>query len=200
MRFQGEWLNDKLHGRGIYRHMNGDVYTGQFHENEMQGIGTYVSSDGTRFSGIFKKGVLVEYDAISQDSSSSSALDVFDLKECKDRFGAVAAADAAVAASSTVHMLHERHLLQQQYLHHQHEQQLQREKEEEEKDREQVQDHLRDSDESGLQESLSSNAKIHNSHSLVSAETAYHAEVVPSPRHLSNATQLSSELQTPSYR
>ena len=43
--FQGEWLNDMLHGVGIYRHMEGDVYTGQFYENDMHGIGSLVAAD-----------------------------------------------------------------------------------------------------------------------------------------------------------
>jgi hypothetical protein len=44
--YKGEWLNDMFHGTGVYRFMGGDVYTGQFRENEKYGVGTYISADG----------------------------------------------------------------------------------------------------------------------------------------------------------
>ncbi len=195
--FQGEWLNDMLHGTGTYRHMSGDVYSGQFHENKMQGIGKYVAADGVSFSGRFNNGILVEYDVDSRASASSSTLDVFDLKDCKDRFGAVAAADAAGATSSTVHILHERQTMQQQNLHEQHQQLLQREEEEGKNRQEQMPNHMPASAETGFQESSPSSDKVHNPLFLVSADTAYHAEASPSPRALSN---LSPEVQTPNYK
>jgi hypothetical protein len=44
--YKGEWLNDMFHGMGVYRFVGGDVYTGQFRENEKHGSGTYISADG----------------------------------------------------------------------------------------------------------------------------------------------------------
>jgi hypothetical protein len=43
---------------GVYRHFNGDVYDGEFIDNEMEGLGTYTKScegslTGASFSHLF---------------------------------------------------------------------------------------------------------------------------------------------------
>ena len=39
-------------GTGVYYHMSGDVYEGEFADNEYQGLGTYRYSDGSFVSGM----------------------------------------------------------------------------------------------------------------------------------------------------
>ncbi len=36
---------------GVYFHINGDVYNGEFANNVMEGVGTYRKMDGQQFSG-----------------------------------------------------------------------------------------------------------------------------------------------------
>ena len=41
-----------MHGWGVYNHKSGDVYEGEFAENDMCGRGTYTQADGTQISGM----------------------------------------------------------------------------------------------------------------------------------------------------
>lgn len=40
-RYEGEWKNDKRHGRGTYRYTNGDVYIGEWSADMRHGKGEY---------------------------------------------------------------------------------------------------------------------------------------------------------------
>lgn len=157
----------------------------------MHGIGTYVAADGTRFSGRFIEGDLVEYNIESNTSASASMLDIFDLKDRKDRFGAIAAADAAGAAAPTVHMLHERQQLQQQYLREQHlqEQQEQVLQQNNKEDENHLQHDFSGPNESDIEGSASFSNHTHKLVSMASTDTTYHAEADASPRSLSHAWQ-----------
>ena len=50
-RFTGEWRNDKRTGKGIYQWVSGDWYQGDFVDNEMHGKGMYVWADGAKYIG-----------------------------------------------------------------------------------------------------------------------------------------------------
>ena len=47
----GEWLNDKMHGEGIYRFASKSTYQGTFKENLFHGQGTYTYADGSKYTG-----------------------------------------------------------------------------------------------------------------------------------------------------
>ena len=47
--YEGEYIADKKHGRGVYRWCSGASFTGQFEYDMKEGVGTYVSSNGEKF-------------------------------------------------------------------------------------------------------------------------------------------------------
>jgi len=47
-----------MHGRGVYTHQTGDVYDGEFLDNEMSGIGTYRTADGQEIKGARRSRVI----------------------------------------------------------------------------------------------------------------------------------------------
>lgn len=55
-RYFGQFWNKKKHGKGILTFKNGDVYKGDFEEDEMEGYGEYKSVNGEKYIGEFKKG------------------------------------------------------------------------------------------------------------------------------------------------
>ncbi len=55
----GEWVNDFMHGEGIYRSFNGEViYEGNFVNGDMEGPGVLKTENGDEFEGVFKDGKL----------------------------------------------------------------------------------------------------------------------------------------------
>ena len=50
----GEWKNDEMHGQGTYHYSDGSVYTGEWKNNDMHGQGTYNYSDGSEYTGEWK--------------------------------------------------------------------------------------------------------------------------------------------------
>lgn len=57
--YEGEFKDDKFHGTGTYRFKNGDVYSGQWRNGKQEGHGVHISN-GERFEGTFKDGILVQ--------------------------------------------------------------------------------------------------------------------------------------------
>ena len=56
-RYEGEYVNGKRHGNGRMVFPNGDIYHGQWTENQMHGEGTYVyKASGDIYSGSFENG------------------------------------------------------------------------------------------------------------------------------------------------
>jgi hypothetical protein len=69
--YEGQWKDGSMHGRGVcvptpkmytlsqcelnganrYHHESGDVYDGEFLDNEMSGSGTYTTADGNKIQG-----------------------------------------------------------------------------------------------------------------------------------------------------
>lgn len=49
--YEGDWVDDKMHGYGIYHYPNGDIYEGEFVNNKHHGYGKYYFTDGSRYEG-----------------------------------------------------------------------------------------------------------------------------------------------------
>eukprot|EP00967_Tisochrysis_lutea_P006531 scaffold7748_cov33-Tisochrysis_lutea.AAC.1 len=54
--YQGEWQNDKMHGRGVFRYASGAKYEGDFVDNVYSGSGKYTFPDGAFYEGSFAQG------------------------------------------------------------------------------------------------------------------------------------------------
>uniref|UniRef100_A0A3Q3IX02 MORN repeat containing 2 n=2 Tax=Monopterus albus TaxID=43700 RepID=A0A3Q3IX02_MONAL len=53
--YNGEWHEDKMHGRGTLQHPSGALYEGEFRDNMYHGTGTYTFPDGSTYKGHFHK-------------------------------------------------------------------------------------------------------------------------------------------------
>lgn len=56
--YEGDFKNDLRHGRGIMKFYNGDRYEGDFENGLMHGDGVYVWKNGERYIGEFKEGMM----------------------------------------------------------------------------------------------------------------------------------------------
>ena len=54
--YVGEWKDDQLHGQGTYTHTSGDQYVGEFKDGERHGQGTFTYTNGHQYSGQYKNG------------------------------------------------------------------------------------------------------------------------------------------------
>ena len=50
-RYEGEVINDKRNGKGIYHYANGDKYAGEWKDDRFHGKGCYIFSNGERYEG-----------------------------------------------------------------------------------------------------------------------------------------------------
>ena len=50
-RYEGEWRDDQMTGRGVMAWKSGDRYTGQFVDCGPAGVGTMVFANGIRYEG-----------------------------------------------------------------------------------------------------------------------------------------------------
>ena len=66
--------NGKFHGNGEWSRVNGDVYVGEFYDNDPHGSGVYEVSDGRTIEGTFTKGKLTAGILISQDGSATDVI------------------------------------------------------------------------------------------------------------------------------
>ncbi len=57
-RYEGNFVNGKPQGRGVYISLQGNRYEGQFLAGQPHGQGIFIRSDDTRFEGIFDNGTL----------------------------------------------------------------------------------------------------------------------------------------------
>jgi hypothetical protein len=71
--YEGDWVDDKMHGYGRYQFTSGGVYTGQWHEGSMHGQGKIVNADGTSYSGEWNQnrmhgeGTYIDIDGVKWD-------------------------------------------------------------------------------------------------------------------------------------
>ena len=56
--YEGEFFNEKAHGKGTYKFSNGDIVTGQFYGGLPDGHGTLIKSDGSKYVGEFSEGMM----------------------------------------------------------------------------------------------------------------------------------------------
>lgn len=52
-RYEGEWVDGKMQGRGTYQYSDGSVYDGGWVAGKMQGKGVFVYPNGNRYEGEF---------------------------------------------------------------------------------------------------------------------------------------------------
>lgn len=56
--YQGEYKNNRKHGKGTYEYINGIKYVGQYVDGNKEGFGTLYNGDGSvSYEGSFKKGL-----------------------------------------------------------------------------------------------------------------------------------------------
>lgn len=49
--YEGDWIDDKMYGFGVYKYCNGDIYEGEFVDNKHHGFGKYFFFDGSKYEG-----------------------------------------------------------------------------------------------------------------------------------------------------
>mmetsp|Transcript_43086 Transcript_43086/g.105349 ORF Transcript_43086/g.105349 Transcript_43086/m.105349 type:complete len:161 (+) Transcript_43086:67-549(+) len=49
--YEGEWVQDKMHGHGLFKFMSGDTYDGAWAANKFQGQGKYMWNNGAYYIG-----------------------------------------------------------------------------------------------------------------------------------------------------
>ena len=49
--YTGEWKNDEKHGQGTYTYVDGDIYTGEWKNEKMHGQGEFIYADGDIYTG-----------------------------------------------------------------------------------------------------------------------------------------------------
>ena len=60
MKYEGEFKNNKIEGKGIWDWPNGDKYEGNFIDGKYNGFGILVYKDGKKYEGEFKDMNLME--------------------------------------------------------------------------------------------------------------------------------------------
>ena len=56
--YEGDWVEDKMHGHGRYQFTSGAVYTGEWVKNKMDGKGSLINPDGTSYEGEWSNGLM----------------------------------------------------------------------------------------------------------------------------------------------
>lgn len=49
--YEGDWVDDQMHGEGTYKFTSGNVYSGNWVKGTMHGLGKMVYSDGSTYEG-----------------------------------------------------------------------------------------------------------------------------------------------------
>ena len=55
----GDWIDNNMDGQGMYIYTNGDKYEGGWTANEMSGYGIYTFANGSLEEGVYKNGELI---------------------------------------------------------------------------------------------------------------------------------------------
>ncbi len=55
-RYEGEWLNNNMHGKGVYTWKDGRKYEGEYCYDKKHGYGIYTWSDGRKYEGHWSAG------------------------------------------------------------------------------------------------------------------------------------------------
>ena len=69
--YEGQWLDDKMHGAGTLRFASGAMYTGEFAENKYMGQGTHTFPDGvSKYVGPWQDSRMHGLDGLYTDKES----------------------------------------------------------------------------------------------------------------------------------
>ncbi len=49
--FLGEWKNNKAEGKGVFKHVDGDIFDGEWKEDKANGYGEYKHKNGALYRG-----------------------------------------------------------------------------------------------------------------------------------------------------
>ena len=75
-RYDGDWLNDQRHGKGVYTwgqgQWQGDEYEGDWISGERTGWGKYTSKNGNILEGYFENGIFKGNNSSSQNITTTS--------------------------------------------------------------------------------------------------------------------------------
>ena len=52
-KYEGEWMEGKMQGRGVYQYSDGSCYDGMWLAGKMHGKGTFTYPNGNRYDGEF---------------------------------------------------------------------------------------------------------------------------------------------------
>ena len=69
--YDGDWVDDQMHGQGTYKFTSGNEYTGEFDKGVMHGFGKMNYADGSSYEGQWKgnlmsgEGVYIDSDKIT---------------------------------------------------------------------------------------------------------------------------------------
>ena len=63
-RYEGDWVSGIKQGNGVYTFGNGDVFTGQYDNNERHGEGFLDKKDGEKRNENWKLGKLVSFNIV----------------------------------------------------------------------------------------------------------------------------------------
>jgi hypothetical protein len=55
--YEGEWINNMMHGKGSLKFEDGKNFVGEFEEDLMSGYGVFTWPDGRKHEGFWKKGL-----------------------------------------------------------------------------------------------------------------------------------------------
>lgn len=50
-KYEGDWVDGKMHGRGTYYYSDGSVYDGSWVEGKMEGKGVFLYPNGNKYEG-----------------------------------------------------------------------------------------------------------------------------------------------------
>ncbi len=52
-KYDGDWVDGKMHGRGVYYYADGSIYDGMWQDGKMHGSGVFIYPNGNRYDGEF---------------------------------------------------------------------------------------------------------------------------------------------------
>ena len=55
-KYEGQWLNNNMHGQGVYEWKDGRKYEGSYLDDKKHGYGTYTWADGRKYEGYWAEG------------------------------------------------------------------------------------------------------------------------------------------------
>lgn len=60
--YEGDWVDNKMHGHGVFTWVDGRRYEGAYEHDKKHGLGMFTWPDGRRFEGMWRNGKQVKKD------------------------------------------------------------------------------------------------------------------------------------------